>query len=161
MPFVAICHCLQNMASFSSDVSFVSDNVDESDSLKLVCMKKSCGKGMGGRMSSVKKRRQLLAASARGKRKLISSPVRNAGEDAAMPVAAVTSTSLPIAVTECGTSDSVTADTSDATIVKETAAMPSSASRSRTKLALMRDDSRPISVADGKLDVYFLVLVIV
>ncbi|KAI0226621.1 hypothetical protein LSAT2_022910 [Lamellibrachia satsuma] len=49
----------------------------------------------------------------------------NAGEDAAMPVAAVTSTSLPIAVAECETSDSVTADTSDATIVKETAAMPS------------------------------------
>ena len=37
-----------------------------------------------------------------------------------------------------------------------TAALPSSASRSRTKLALMGDDSRPVSVADGKLDVYLL-----
>ena len=55
------------MAFFSSDVSFVSDDVDESDSLELVSMKKSCGKGMDGRMSYVKKRRQLLAASAREK----------------------------------------------------------------------------------------------
>ena len=90
------------MAFFSSDVSFVSDDVDESNSLELVSMKKSCGKGMDGIMSYVKKRRQLLAASAREKRKLISSPVRNAGEDAAMPVVAVTL--LPIAVAECGAS---------------------------------------------------------
>ena len=60
-----------------------------------------------------------------------------------MPVIAVISTSLSVAVA----SDSVTASTSDARIVKETAALPSSASCSRTKLALMRDDRRPIFVS--------------
>lgn len=96
-------------------------------------------------MSFVKKRQQLLAASAWGKRKLISSRVRNAGEDAAMPVGAVTSTSLPVAMAECGACANVTIGTSDGTIVKETAALPNSASCSRTKLVLMCDDSRPVN----------------
>lgn len=77
-----------------------------------------------------------------------------------MPVEAVTATSQPVAVAECGASDSVTVGTSDTGVVIETAALPSSASISRTKLTLMRDvftvDSRPVSVADGKLDVYLL-----
>ena len=74
--------------------------------------------------------------------------VRNAGKYAAVPVAAITATSLPVAMTECGASDSVNVSTSDAGIVKVTAALPSSASRSRKKLALMGDDSRPVSMAD-------------
>ncbi|KAI0214366.1 SPRY domain-containing protein 3 [Lamellibrachia satsuma] len=76
---------------------------------------------------------------------------RNAGKDAAVPVAAITATSLPVTMTVCGASDSVNVGTSDAGIVKVPAALPSSASRSRKKLALMGDDSRPVSMADGML----------
>ena len=66
-------------------MSFRSDDVDDSDSLEVVSTEKSGRMGMGGRMLSGKKRRQLLAAYAQEKHHSISSPVRNTGEDAAVP----------------------------------------------------------------------------
>ena len=70
-------------------MSLVSNNVDVSKSLESVSVKKGCGNGRCGRLSSGKKRRQLMAASAREKCKL-DLAVRDADRDAAKSVAAVT-----------------------------------------------------------------------
>jgi len=152
MPHVTTANCLQTMAAFSSDVSMLSDEFSESNNLELVRMTKSSGKLAHGRMSSARRKKQLLAASAREKRQL-----RTTGEDAPAPAAgaavSVTATSQPVGVAEavCADGSTTSAGTSDAT----TAALPHRTSGSAAKLALMRGDSRPASVADGKLDVFF------
>ena len=130
MPHVTTANCLQTMASSSSDVSLLSDEFSESSNLELVRMTKSSGKLAHGRMSSARRKKQLLAASAHEKRQL-----RKTGEDASVPAAGaavgVAATSQPGGI-----------------------ALPHSTSGSAAKLALMRGDSRPASVVDGKLDVY-------
>ena len=78
---VVTSHCLQKIVFSESDTSFVSENVDESESLESVIVKKSCRNGKHGRLSSDKKRTQLKAASAREKYKL-----DLAVRDAVMPV---------------------------------------------------------------------------
>ena len=82
--------------------------------------------------------------------------LRTTGEAAPVLAAgaavSVTATSQPVGVAEavCADGSSTSGGTSDTT----TAALPHRTSGSATKLALMRGDSRPTSVADGKLDVY-------
>ena len=104
-------------------------------------------------MSSARRKKQLLAASACEKRQL-----RTTGEDASVVAVggavSVAATSQPVGVAEavCADGSTTFAVTSDTM----TAALPHSMSGSAAKLALMRGDSRPASVADGKLDVYLL-----
>ena len=153
MLHVTTANCLQTMASLSSDVSLLSDEFSEINNLELVRMTKSSEKFAYGRMSSARRKKQLLAASAHEKRQLMTT-----GEDAPVPAAgaavSVTATSQPVGVSEavCADGTSTSAGTSDAT----TTALPHRMSGSTTKLALMRGDSLPASVADGKLDVYLL-----
>ena len=141
------------MASSSSDVSLLSDEFSESSNLELVRMTNSSGKLAHGKMSSARRKKQLLAASAREKRQL-----RKTGEEASVPAAGaavgvgVAATWQPVGIAEavCADGSSTSAGTSDAT----TAALLHSTSGSAAKLALMRGDSRPASVVDGMLDVY-------
>ena len=77
--------------------------------------------------------------------------LRTTGEDAAVSVA-VTLQPVSVAEAVCADGSSTSAGTSDTT----TAALPHRTSGSATKLALIRGDSRPASLADDKLDVYLL-----
>ena len=119
MPHITTANCLQTMASSSSDVSLLSDEFSESSNLELVRMTKSSGKLAHGRMSSARRKKQLLAASAREKWQL-----RKTGEDASVPAAGaavgVAATSQPGGIAEavCADGSNTSAGTSDATIEK-------------------------------------------